>query len=48
LNPWFLIMPAFFGAGLLFAGISGTCGLASVLSAMPWNRFDGPNSSCSV
>jgi rhodanese-related sulfurtransferase len=48
LNPWFLIMPAFFGAGLLFAGISGTCGLASVLSAMPWNRFDGPTSSCSV
>lgn len=52
-NPWFLIMPAFFGAGLLFAGLSGTCGLAVVLSAMPWNRYEGPKSegprsSCSV
>lgn len=47
-NPWFLIMPAFFGAGLLFAGLSGTCGLAVVLSRMPWNRFDGPKSSCSA
>jgi len=47
-NPWFLFMPAFFGAGLLFAGLSGTCGLAVVLSRMPWNRFEGPKSSCSV
>lgn len=47
-NPWFLVVPAFFGAGLLFAGLSGTCGLAAVLSRMPWNRFEGPKSSCSV
>jgi len=37
-NPAFLVIPAFFGAGLTVAGASGTCGLASVLSAMPWNR----------
>jgi rhodanese-related sulfurtransferase len=47
-NPWFLAVPAFFGAGLLFAGLSGTCGLAVVLSRMPWNRFEGPRNSCAV
>jgi hypothetical protein len=28
----------FFGAGLIFAGLSGFCGLAIMLSRMPWNR----------
>lgn len=37
-SNWLLIIPAFFGAGLLFAGVTGTCGLAAVLSIMPWNR----------
>lgn len=34
---WFLL-PAAIGAGLVFAGISGTCGLARLLVRMPWNR----------
>lgn len=29
---------AFVGAGLLFAGLTGTCALARVLKLMPWNR----------
>jgi len=37
-SPWFLVVPGFIGAGLTFAGVTGTCGLASVLSVMPWNR----------
>ena len=37
-SPWFLVVPAFFGAGLMFAGATGTCGLAAVLGRMPWNR----------
>jgi len=37
-NPWFLAIAAFFGAGLTFAGATGTCGLALVLMKMPWNR----------
>ena len=37
-NPWFLGISAFFGAGLTFAGATGTCGLALVLFKMPWNR----------
>ncbi len=37
-SPWLLIVPGFFGAGLLFAGVTGTCALAAVLAKMPWNR----------
>lgn len=37
-SPWFLLLTGFFGAGLLFAGATGTCGLAAVLGRMPWNR----------
>ena len=36
-SPWFLAVAAFFGAGLVFAGATGTCGLAFVLMKMPWN-----------
>jgi rhodanese-related sulfurtransferase len=37
-SPWFLLLTGFFGAGLLFAGVSGTCALALILGKMPWNR----------
>ena len=40
-NPWFLLLAGFFGAGLTFAGASGYCGLAMVLFKMPWNRTSG-------
>ena len=33
-----LAAPAFFGAGLVFSGITGFCGLARILAIMPWNR----------
>lgn len=29
---------SFVGAGLVFAGLSGWCGMAKVLAQMPWNR----------
>jgi rhodanese-related sulfurtransferase len=35
-NLWFI--SAFIGAGLTFAGLTGTCGLAGLLKIMPWNR----------
>jgi rhodanese-related sulfurtransferase len=38
-SPWFLLLTAFFGAGLLFAGATGQCALATTLAAMPWNRI---------
>jgi rhodanese-related sulfurtransferase len=37
-HPAFLGLAAFVGAGLLFAGVSGWCGMAMLLKAMPWNR----------
>lgn len=37
-SPFFLIIPAFFGAGLIWAGISGTCNLSLILAKMPWNK----------
>lgn len=38
ISPYFYWISAFFGGGLLFAGISGTCALASVLMRLPYNR----------
>lgn len=34
----FFLLSGFVGAGLLFAGISGFCGMARLLDVMPWNR----------
>jgi rhodanese-related sulfurtransferase len=31
-------LSGFVGAGLIFAGISGFCGMARLLAVMPWNR----------
>ena len=48
-NPWFLALPAFMGCGLIFAGATGTCGLASLISMAPWNRATKCQSgSCSL
>jgi glyoxylase-like metal-dependent hydrolase (beta-lactamase superfamily II) len=52
-SPWFLAIAAFFGAGLTFAGATGTCGLAFLLMKMPWNRplaapVDGPGAVCAA
>ena len=37
-SPWGLLLSGFVGAGLMFAGISGFCGMARLLAWMPWNR----------
>lgn len=37
-HPLFGLIPLFTGAGLLFAGLTGTCGLALLLARMPWNQ----------
>jgi len=38
ISPAFFGLTAFVGAGLTFAGLSGWCGMAKLLAAMPWNR----------
>ncbi len=37
-TPGFFGLSAFVGAGLMFAGITGWCGMANLLRIMPWNR----------
>lgn len=37
-SPWALLLPGFVGSGLMFAGISGMCGLTKILALLPWNR----------
>lgn len=36
--PAFHALAAFVGTGLVFAGATGTCGMARLLAHMPWNR----------
>lgn len=37
-HPKFALIPLITGCGLLFAGVTGFCGLALVLAKMPWNK----------
>lgn len=36
-SPWFVLLSAFVGGGLVFAGVTGNCTMARILSRMPWN-----------
>jgi len=45
-NLYFAYIPLVIGCGLLFAGITGFCGLAMVLTKMPWNKTCNSNSCC--
>jgi len=37
-HPAFIAISAFIGAGLVFAGITDTCGMGMLLARMPWNQ----------
>ncbi len=41
IDPRWVLLCAFFGAGLTMAGSTGWCGLAILMSKMPWNRVAG-------
>ena len=45
-NVRFAIIPLLTGCGLLFAGLTGTCGMALLLAKMPWNRSVDGSSGC--
>jgi rhodanese-related sulfurtransferase len=38
LNPWFALLPALVGTGLVFSGVTDTCGMALLLGRLPYNR----------
>jgi rhodanese-related sulfurtransferase len=46
-HPYLLGLSAFVGAGLMFSGITDTCGMALVLARMPWNHVK-EQPSCSI
>ncbi len=45
-HPAFLGLSAFVGAGLVFAGITDTCGMGMMLARMPWNRVEPEEATC--
>lgn len=38
-SPYWIGLAAFVGAGLVFAGVTDTCGMGMLLARMPWNRL---------
>ena len=46
LHPAVFLLSAFVGAGLVFAGVTNTCGMGLLLAKMPWNRGEDPVSKC--
>ena len=44
-HPAYIGLAAIIGAGLVFAGITDTCGMGMFLARMPWNHC---NESCAV
>ena len=48
MNPWFLIIAAVPGLGLIMAGLTGACPLAAIIAKLPWNCSTGccGGSSC--
>ncbi|MBS0205899.1 MAG: rhodanese-like domain-containing protein [Planctomycetes bacterium] len=43
-HPYFIGLSAFVGAGLVFAGVTDTCGMGMILARMPWNQVPRPAS----
>jgi rhodanese-related sulfurtransferase len=43
-HPVFIALSAFVGAGLIYAGVTDTCGMGMLLARMPWNQ--GNQSKC--
>lgn len=41
-NTTFIALSIFVGAGLVFAGLTDTCGMAMLLAKMPWNQTKQP------
>lgn len=46
LLPGMEYLSAFVGAGLIFAGITDTCGMGMLIAKMPWNQMKGSNKEC--
>ena len=47
-HPAFMGLSAFVGAGLIFSGLTETCGMGMILARMPWNKCSQSTSSCAA
>jgi len=47
-QPAFIGLSAFVGTGLVFAGVTDTCGMGMILAKMPWNRCAAEATSCAA
>lgn len=45
-HPAFIGLSAFVGSGLVFAGVTDTCGMGMMLARMPWNQVKETSSGC--
>lgn len=45
-HPYWIGLAAFVGAGLVFAGVTDTCGMAMLLARMPWNQTSDAGPGC--
>ncbi|MEX1119380.1 MAG: rhodanese-like domain-containing protein [Terrimicrobiaceae bacterium] len=46
-NPAWIALSGFVGAGLVFAGITDTCGMGMLIARMPWNNRRSVGTCCS-
>jgi rhodanese-related sulfurtransferase len=44
-HPSFAFLAAFIGAGLVFSGVTNTCGMGTMLAMMPWNQAPKPKAT---
>lgn len=47
-HHYFFGLSGFVGAGLVFAGITDTCGMGMLLARMPWNQCKSDGPACAV
>ncbi|WP_010584850.1 rhodanese-like domain-containing protein [Schlesneria paludicola] len=47
-HPYFIGVSGFVGAGLVFAGITDTCGMGMLLARMPWNQCKSEGTACAA
>jgi rhodanese-related sulfurtransferase len=45
-HPALIALSAFVGGGLVFAGVTDTCGMGLLLARMPWNRVKVSEGCC--
>jgi rhodanese-related sulfurtransferase len=51
IHPWFLLIPAGLGLGLIVTGLSGACFTRFLLARLPWNRSENscsPSAGCAT